>query len=211
MNCAREPSMAKNSSPSRLRNWRSTPDNLEEREKWPKKAEKPFITAAITTTAKSRVPISVATGMSTDSGDELNLGHFHCRNTQRHCMITGTSITVDELRQQGHRPPPGICYCTQRACNNSVHAQRAATVGARLSPHRLHPKLLDLHNRHRTPESLWCSEQDQGKLPLRHDRDVTTLTRRLRTWRCTITGMSNPVHERHLRNLDGELHSLHCG
>ena len=39
--------------------WRSTPDNLEEREKWPTKAENPFI-AAITTTAKSRVPVSVA-------------------------------------------------------------------------------------------------------------------------------------------------------
>ena len=26
--------------------------------------------------------------------------------------ITGTSITVDELRQQGHRSPTGICRCT---------------------------------------------------------------------------------------------------
>ena len=44
-------------------------------------------------------------GMSTDSGDELSLGHFHCRK-QRRCMVTETSKTVDELRQQGHRPPP---------------------------------------------------------------------------------------------------------
>ena len=34
--------------------------------------------------------------MSADSGDEQNLGHFHCRN--RLCMITRTSTTIDELR-----------------------------------------------------------------------------------------------------------------
>ena len=40
------------------------------------------------------------TKMSTSSGDELNLGHFPCRN--RLCMITGTSITVDELRHMSY-------------------------------------------------------------------------------------------------------------
>ena len=40
-------------------NWRSTPDNLEEREKWPERTKNPFI-AAITTNAESRVPVSVA-------------------------------------------------------------------------------------------------------------------------------------------------------
>ena len=41
-----EPSMAKNSSPSRApKNWRSTPDDLEEREKCVRAAEKPVPTA----------------------------------------------------------------------------------------------------------------------------------------------------------------------
>ena len=58
--CAWEPSMAKNSSPSKApKTGAQLPDNLEEREKWPKKAEKTFI-AAITATAESRVPTSVA-------------------------------------------------------------------------------------------------------------------------------------------------------
>ena len=49
-----------------------------------------------------------------------------------------------------HSEPPGIFRCTQRACNNIVQARirRAATVGSRLSPHRLHLRnLLDLHTR----------------------------------------------------------------
>ena len=58
------------------------------------------------------------TKMSTSSGDELNMGHFHCRN--RLCMTTGTYITVDELR---HVIDQGNCCCTQRACNN-LHSKR---------------------------------------------------------------------------------------
>ena len=41
------------------KNWRSTPGQLEERETCGKTAKKPF-TAAITSTAVSRVPVSVA-------------------------------------------------------------------------------------------------------------------------------------------------------
>ena len=100
------------------------------------------------------------TKMSTSSGDELKMGHFHCRN--HHCMITGTSITVDELRQ--------------------VIDQ--ATVGSRLSPTTAH-NLLDLQNKRRPPyqctvkgESLWKS--DQGNLHLRHDRDVNDFVQRRR-------------------------------
>ena len=55
------------------------------------------------------------TKMSTSSGDELNLGHFHCGNLV--CMTTRTYITVDELRHEGN------CCCTQRACNN-LHSKR---------------------------------------------------------------------------------------
>ena len=94
-------------------------------------------------------------------------------------------------------------------------------MGSRLSPHRLHPKLAgraQQRHRHLVNELQLenhlgiLNSQDQGKLPVRHNRDVDDLDdRELRTWRCTITGMSNPVQKRHLKNLDGELHSLHCG
>ena len=57
--------------------WRSTPDDLEEREKRPKKAEKhsspPY-------PRRKRTPL-LRTGMSTGSGYELNLRHLHCRKT----------------------------------------------------------------------------------------------------------------------------------
>ena len=55
-----EPSMAKNSSLLRApKTGAQLRDNPEEREKWRNKAEKSFI-AAITTTAESREPVSVA-------------------------------------------------------------------------------------------------------------------------------------------------------
>ena len=46
--------------------------------------------------------------MSTDSGDELNLWHFHCRN--RLCMTTGTSITVDDLRHVIDNTAPVVAH-----------------------------------------------------------------------------------------------------
>ena len=48
-------------------NWRSTPDYLEEREKWPKKDQKTTIAA----------PSLLRPGMSTNSGNELCLRHLH--------------------------------------------------------------------------------------------------------------------------------------
>ena len=58
-----------------------------------------------------------------------------------------------------------------------------------------------------TGESLWFSEQSgPQRSPSRHDRDVDDLDiRGLCTCRCTTTGMSNPVQEQYLKNLDGHL------
>ena len=61
-----------------------------------------------------RSPLVSATGMSTSSGDELSLRHLQ-RETRRPCISTGASITVDELRKQGHRPP-----CQHSNCGNST-------------------------------------------------------------------------------------------
>ena len=93
------------------------------------------------------------------------------------CGTTATSTNVDELRQDIDH---GICRCTQRAYNDRSRVQRAATVGARLSPPRQNPEnMLDLHNQHQSPcqctatgESRWLTEKDHGNLPVRHDRDV---------------------------------------
>ena len=51
-------------------------DNPEEREKMLKKRPKPVI-AAITHCIKSSTTLCCTTGLSTDSGDELNLKHCH--------------------------------------------------------------------------------------------------------------------------------------
>ena len=48
------------------------------------------------------------TVMSTSSGDELKLGHFHCHNHL--CKITGTSITVDELRHVIDHTAPVVAH-----------------------------------------------------------------------------------------------------
>ena len=77
--------------------------------------------------------------------------------------------------------------------NDSVHAERrAATVGSQLSPRRLHPNLLDQHNRdvgllvnELHGESRWFSEEkDHGDQLLRRDRDDM--------WTCT-KGTSNTL------------------
>ena len=72
-----EPSMAKNSSPSRARELA-----LNSRRPGAKnvlKGRKKTFIAAITATArKLRTCLCCTTGTSTDSGDELNLRHLHC-------------------------------------------------------------------------------------------------------------------------------------
>ena len=51
------------------------------------------------------------------------------------------ALQLRNRRSHLHSEPPSICRCTQRAT-------RGATVGSRLSPHRLHLRnLLDLHTR----------------------------------------------------------------
>ena len=95
-------------------------------------------------------------------------------------------------------------------------------MGSRLSPHRLHPRnLLDLHTRdikHLVDELQlenhygFLNSQDQGKLPLRHDRDVDDLdNRKMAPGDAQQRACQEPVQERNLKNLDGRLHSLHCG
>ena len=106
--------------------------------------------------SQSREPSNhlLRTGMSTSSGDELKLGHFHCHN--RLCMITGKSITVDELHHVIDHTAPVVAQ--QRAVNDLVQGRkRSATVGARLSPHRLHSDLLDLTTGTSITLSMHCN------------------------------------------------------
>ena len=149
--------MTKNSSPSRApKTGAQLRDNPEEREKCGKTA-KNSLQRRHNPLLKAECPPLLRTGMSTDSGDELNLWHFHCRN--RRCMITGTSTTVDELCQSS----------TSRNCGISTISSQLRT------------NLQDLHNKHRSPcqctatgESPWFSTGPK-RLPLRHDRDVDDL------------------------------------
>ena len=142
--------------------------------------------------------------MSTTSGDELILRHLQLRDCVT-AYSQGRPHLVDELRQQtgttgtsttGSKvlqlrdlrsflasEPGGSCRCTQRACEQQCPASTAATVGSRPISHGLHPKIAGpAQQGHRTPdqwtatgESQWSAELDNGKRPLRHDREVDDL------------------------------------
>ena len=151
------------------------------------------------------------TKMSTSSGDELNMGHFHCCN--RLCMITGTFITVDELR---HDIDQGTCCCTQRAsqrpcpksstrCNSGSSAvfSTSAPENCRTCTNEVEHliNVLQLEN--------LCGKRDHGNLHLRHDRDddeqncgistvfTQTATKNLHDLQ---TGTSTTVEKRHWGN-----------
>ena len=112
-------------------------NSLEEREKWRKKSKK---TLHRRHTHAESVPVSVRTGMSTDSGDELNLRHPHCRETLRRCMITRTSTTAGTApaapsctsrRNNGHATTlSGTCNCgTPRAALSGPYTLTCTTTG----------------------------------------------------------------------------------
>ena len=176
------------------------------------------------------VPVSVAS-WGVHELFEQNLRHSHCQHRQRpwhkmdihhpfnkYCNCgTFTVLCLPNL--------PASVVDINRHVNNIVHTRlrRAATVGSRLSPHRLHPRnLLDMHNR--VVEHLinglqlgnHCGVLDslgQGKLPLSHDRDVDTLTNveTVAPGDAQQRASQEPVQQRHLKNCDGLLHILHCG
>ena len=116
---AREPSMAKNSSPSRApktgaqlqTTWKSAKNGLI-------RPKNPLI-AAITLHKAAQfalcVPVSVAQ-LLLKRRDEQNLRHFHCSREQRRCMITGTSTTA----RTAPAAPPSTCRSQQRACHHLV-------------------------------------------------------------------------------------------
>ena len=69
-------------------------------------------------------------------------------------------LQLRDLRNFLRSEPPGICPCTQRACNNIVEARirRAATVGSRQTSHNLHPRdLLDLQTGTSNTLSMNCN------------------------------------------------------
>ena len=70
--------------------------------------------------------------MSTNSDDDLSLRHFQ-RETRRRCMITATSITVDELHKQGHRPLCQHCNCGNSTVFCTVITQTPVVVQQRAS------------------------------------------------------------------------------
>ena len=105
----------------------------------------------------------------------LKRAHLCC---ERKCPPTSTTLseycncgTVAVLSTLNH---PGICRCTQLACERQCPASTAATVGSRpISPAQQGRRTPDQWNA--TGESQWSAELDQGKRPLRHDRVVDDL------------------------------------
>ena len=87
-----EPSTTNNSSSSRVpKTGAQLRDNPEEREKFGKTRPEPLHRRHHPAESKPRL---AATGMSTDSGDELNLKHLHWRETRTTTCTTGTSSTL---------------------------------------------------------------------------------------------------------------------
>ena len=172
------------------------------------------------------------TGMSITPGDELILRHFQLRDGVA-AKSQGRPHLVDELLEQGHRSlvsvlqlrdmhsfrasePPGICRCTQRACERPGPGKNtSATVGSRpiftaapwiAGPAQQGRRAPDQWNA--TGESQWSAALDQGKQPLRHDRDADDLNMRnnghinpaqnaqfetVHTCLCSITAMSTTL------------------
>ena len=164
-----EPSMAKNSSPSRApKTGAQLRDDPEEREN-----AQPYIA----TTKPSTMPPVSATGMSTSSGDELSLRHLQ-RETRRRCISTGTSITVDELRKQGHRPP-----CQHSNCGNStvfctVVTQAPVAVQQRAS--QPCPRTTPVGSRRSSAQfALWNTPPARDPFDDLHNRDIVHLVRAL--------------------------------
>ena len=190
-----EPTIAKNSSPSGLRKLVLNSGTTRRSAKNDIKRPKNHCIAATTTTARSCVPVSVANWNVhwlrrwNESGAlPLSQPSLHDHRDER---------TVDELHQRGHRP---LCQST-------------ATAGPSQFSALWHPASVVAHNGHATTVSmlnglqLWeldCLLTDCCTTDIEHlvnelqlenlngflTEMSTTLTRRLRTWRCTITGMS---------------------
>ena len=64
--------------------------------KMPQNCSKLPLIAATTHSCSCAYQPLLRRGMSTNTGDELNLRHLHCRETTCRCMITLTSITKKE-------------------------------------------------------------------------------------------------------------------
>ena len=127
--------------------------------------------------------VSVQTGMSTISGDELILRHLQLRDCVTACS-QGRPQLVDKLRKQtgtkgtsttGSKvlqlrdlrgflasEPCGSCRCTQRACEQQCPASTAATVGSRPSLTACTRKIAGLAQQgHRTPDQWAATGEPQ--------------------------------------------------
>ena len=112
-------------------------------------------------TAATVLTVSVATEMSTDSSDELNQWHFHCRETTCRCVIQRRP-QPEELRLA---EPPRISAGTEpwALVDNNGHGTRPA------------------QQKHRPPRkycncgvSMVFQRQDHGNRPLHYDRKSAT-------------------------------------
>ena len=80
--------------------------------------------------------------------------HIRPHNS-RLCMITGTSKTIDERRHVIDHTAPVVAQ--RRACATPVSMQNGATVGARLSPPRVHSRTAGPAQKTSTTLSMYCN------------------------------------------------------
>ena len=172
MNCAQEPSMTKNSSSSRApKTGAQLPDNPEERENCGKTAKSPSPPPLL----KVEYPSLLRTKMSTSFGDELNLGHSHCRN--RLCMITRMSITVDELRHvidhTGMQQPvqnSTRCNCGSSAVSSTSAVENCRTCTTNVD-HLINVLQKESHCGNRTKGICICATTGMTTTVSKHEYD----------------------------------------
>ena len=166
------------------------------------------------------------TGMATKSGDELDLRHFHCSREHVSACSQGRPLPQElHLRHQNdlHQGAsttlskycncgtvavlstldhPGICRCTQRACERHVQPQRLQLWDLDQFLTTCNRKMLDLHNR--DIEHLINGLQMgnlSGLLNWTTGNDLCATTGKSTTLTCTTTGMSITSPEMHCLTL----------
>ena len=138
-----EPSMTKNSSSSRAHLALNSGTTRRSAKNGRKKRPKQTLIAAIP------VPVSCELECPTNSGDELNLWHLHAASPR-------ISAGSEPWALVDHHPASVVAH--NEHVNDLVQrVRRAATVGAQLSPPRLHPKTAGPAPQTSTTLSMYCN------------------------------------------------------
>ena len=123
-------------------------------------------------------PVSVQTGMSTKSGDELNLWHLPLRESVAanrrdvHTLSMNCNRDIDHLGSTATAEPPLFSALAETSPAPVVEKQRAC----QLPPQELRCGISNLlHSLHCAYQTLWHNRKDQhsvDELKLRHLEEI---------------------------------------